>query len=120
MTEVKENRSNIKILEYFGIPRIRIYGLSIFNFVGTFFLTFLLTRIDFIARYFTWLELSLLSIPLAVLAHHFLGEPTPLVLKVRSSQTLQCFMVLLACIGIFKHFVFYFLTALLVLAANLT
>ena len=95
------------LLEYLGIPRLRFKGLSMFNFVGTFIVTYLLTYFDMINKYFTWFELSCLFIALAVATHSVIGEPTPLVKLVHNSPLWFILILSMAFLALFKHQIYY-------------
>lgn len=104
------------ILEFFGIPRIRIAGLSLFNFVGTFIVTFILTTyFDFFKAKFTWMELSCLAIPCGVLTHMVTDSYTPLIGYAKSDHLWFSLIMTLAAIGIFKHWIFYVLLVINIL-----
>lgn len=88
------------LLERLGIPRWRLGGLSVFNFVGTFLITFLLTRYLYPFTLFTWFELSCASIPFGLCVHVAIGDTTPLTRRVRGDPPWLSLMVLLAGIGV--------------------
>ena len=94
-----ETRKQFLLLERLGIPRVRFLGLSVFNFVGTFFLTYALTAWTRLGYEFTWFSLSCLSIPAAVAVHALLQESTPLVQLARRSLLVRLLLVLLLVLG---------------------
>jgi len=88
------------LLELLGIPRVRVAQLSVWNFVGTFAITYGLVRWTWLGAYWTWFQLSCLAIPVAVATHSVVGEPTPLVLWVRRSWRWRLLMMILLVIGL--------------------
>jgi hypothetical protein len=97
------------LLEYLGIPRLRFKGLSIFNFIGTFIITYLLTYFDKISYYFNWFELSCLFVSLAVITHSLIGESTPLVKLVENNNSWFILILSLTFIALFKHYIYYYI-----------
>jgi hypothetical protein len=87
------------VLEWLGIPRVRVLGLSLFNFLGTFALAIALAYWTPLGHVRSPTALCCASLPLAVGTHALLGEPTPLVLLVRRHWQWRLVMALLACIA---------------------
>ncbi len=99
----------LDLLKPLGIPRIRIWGLSVFNFLGTFLVcALLLWLIPWLNDYFNLFELCCLSIPIAVSGHYWFNDVTPLVKLVINETSWYLLMILLTCVGIFKLDIFKF------------
>lgn len=84
------------LLKLLGISRYRIYGFSVFNFLGTFLFTFILSKIII----YTWLQLNCIVFPLAVFIHYIRNEQTPLVKFVFQSKENIGLTILIFCYGI--------------------
>lgn len=90
------------LLEFLGIPRLRVWSLSIFNFLGTFLLAALLVLFGpaCLQQHFTPFTLGCLAIPLAVSAHSVYGEETPLVKLCRQSWRCKLALFFLLLLGL--------------------
>jgi hypothetical protein len=97
------------LLEYLGIPRLRVHGLSIFNFLGTFIVAYFLAYLDFINKYFNCFELFCLLIGLAVATHSILGEPTPLVKLVNNNTSWFILVLSMTFVALFKNPIYYYI-----------
>ncbi len=110
------------LLELFGIPRYRIFGLSIFNFIGTYLIAYFLTFIKIIGFYFTSYELNFLLIILGIAIHAFFGEPTKLTLVIKKDKSWLLFLSSLGLISFLKSWIYYFFSGsilLLILVKNI-
>ena len=87
------------LLKLLGIPRWRVFGLSIFNFIGTFLLAALFVEYLPWFQSFTWYNLGFLFIPLAVVTHTAIGDHTPLVRLVKAKTCWRYLMLSLALAG---------------------
>jgi hypothetical protein len=104
----------LDLLALLGIPRVRIGGLSVLNFVGTFLVVWVFQKIPGVANYFSLLELYALSIPMAAFVHYVRGENTPLVRLARTDPFCFAILVDMVLIALAKHAVFYVLFATLI------
>lgn len=80
------------LLEALHIPRVRCMGLSVFNFVGTFVIAWLVVVAAQLGTWITALWLFAAFVPVAVVVHAWIGEPTPLVRLARTHW--QCRLIL--------------------------
>lgn len=96
---------SIDIHKLLNIPRYRINGLSISNFIGTFILTLVCNKILNTFNYdlFTHFELYCLFIPLATYIHYIRNEYTPLVVLVINNKEYFCVMILMLSIAMLKY-----------------
>jgi hypothetical protein len=90
------------LLEYLGIPRIRVRGISIFNVFGTIAVAYLITKYcTFLEPYVDFFQMSCLLIVLAIVTHYSLGDYTPLVKLVMHDKLWRVYPFLLTFTGIF-------------------
>lgn len=80
------------LLEALHIPRVRCMGLSVFNFVGTFLVAWLVVVVAQLGTWTTALWLFGSFVPIAVMVHAWIGEATPLVKLARAHW--QCRLIL--------------------------
>ncbi len=90
------------LLEFLGIPRIRVKGISILNVFGTMTVSYLMTRyIGFLEPWVDFFQLTCLLLVLAVITHYSLGDYTPLVRLCINDKMWRGYVILLAITGIF-------------------
>jgi len=98
-------------LEFLGIPRLRVKGISVFNVLGTIAVAYLMvTYINGLKNIFDFFQMSCLLIVLGIVIHYIMNDYTPLVKLVLNYNIWKIYLMILLITGLFGWWIFKLIT----------